>query len=548
MHTGHYECLEIFARPARGKKGYVELLDENGSVLHQKELEHIYGNWIRLQLKKESTYEVRLKDAEAALAYLSGCEDILERGICILDIQDNFREMEPQQYRSFSDTPYREQYHFTPVVNWINDPNGLCWFKGYYHLFYQYNPFGQEWNNMYWGHAASRDLIHWKHLPVVLEPQEEILDNPEIKGGAFSGSALAGEDEVYFYLTRHVGPQQDGWDTVQYQTMMKSRDMLSFTPEKEIIRERPDNASFDFRDPKAGKYMDSWYLVLGSCLDGKGAILLYESPDNEHWRYSGPLLIEKEPIRTIECPDFFPLDGKYVAAGAWMDHYDEQGRFQMSRYYIGDWQGRELSVEKEQWVDFGSNCYAAQTFCHENRRILICWISDFYHEHVKTEPGAYGSMTLPRELHLKDGHVYAQPVKEVYGLKEECLYCGENSDYGRDGISGNQYYVKLEFDKPCDFQAVLGRDGEKEISLISSSGKVFLKTKGVKSKEIDFTAQVKECRKAEIFVDRRTVEVYLNDGEDAGTKLFYNSSREGSFRLTASELTRVELYTMKSIW
>lgn len=139
MHTGHYECLEIFARPARGKKGYVELLDENGSVLHQKELEHIYGNWIRLQLKKESTYEVRLKDAEAALAYLSGCEDILERGICILDIQDNFREMEPQQYRSFSDTPYREQYHFTPVVNWINDPNGLCWFKGYYHLFYQYN-------------------------------------------------------------------------------------------------------------------------------------------------------------------------------------------------------------------------------------------------------------------------------------------------------------------------------------------------------------------------------------------------------------------------
>lgn len=548
MYTGHYERLEIFARPADGRRGRIQLLDEDGSVLHQRELEHIYGNWIRLPLKKESSYQVRLTDAEAVLAYLSGCEDILEQGICILDIENDFREMDAQQFYRFCDTPYREQYHFTPAANWMNDPNGLCWFKGYYHLFYQYNPFGQEWNNMYWGHAASRDLIHWKHLPVVLEPQEEILDNPEIKGGAFSGSAVPQGDEVFFYLTRHVGPLKDGWDTIQYQTMMKSRDMLSFTPEKEIIRERPEHASFDFRDPKAGKYNDQWYLVLGSCLKEKGAILLYESPDNEHWNYLCPLLTEKEAIRTIECPDFFPLDGKYVAMGALMDHYDVQGRFQMSRYYIGDWQGRELSVEKEQWVDFGSNCYAAQTFCHEGRRILIGWISDFYHEHVKTEPGAYGSMTLPRQLHLRDGHVYAQPIQEVYGLRDELLYSGQCHELYRENIEGNQYYARLSFDRPCDFQAVLGRDGEKEISLISRQGKTYLKTKGVKSKDIDFVSQVEECRNAEIFVDRRTVEVYLNDGEAAGTKLFYNSSREGSFRLNAGESVQVELYTMKSIW
>lgn len=548
MYTGHYECLEIFARPVEDKNGYIELLDENGSVLHLRELEHIYGNWVRLPVERESTYEVRLTNAEAVLAYLSGCEDILREGIRILDVGNQFKEMDQQRFQSYCDTPYREQYHFTPPVNWINDPNGLCWYKGFYHLFYQYNPFGQEWNNMYWGHAASRDLIHWKHLPVVLEPQEEILDNLEIKGGAFSGSALPQEDEVYFYLTRHVGPQEDGWDTVQYQTMMKSRDMLSFTPEREIIRERPKNASFDFRDPKAGRFNNHWYLVLGSCLDGKGAILLYESPDNENWNYLCPLLIEKEAIRTIECPDFFPLDGKYVAVGAWMDHYDEQERFQMSRYYIGEWQGRELTVENEQWVDFGSNCYAAQSFCHEGRRIMICWISDFYQEHVKTGTGAYGSMTLPRELHVRDGHVYTQPVQEVYNLRDESLYFGETNALSREGLCGNQYYVKLEFDKPCDFQAVLGRDGEKEISLISREGKVFLKTKGVKSQHIDFVSQVKECRKAEIFVDRRTVEVYLNDGEDAGTKLFYNSSREGSFRLTTDEPAKIGLYTMKSIW
>ena len=85
--------------------------------------------------------------------------------------------MNKEEFSKFIDTPYREQYHFSPVVNWNNDPNGLCWFKGYYHLFYQLNPFEQEWNNMYWGHAASKDLVHWTHLPVVLEPQKEILDN-----------------------------------------------------------------------------------------------------------------------------------------------------------------------------------------------------------------------------------------------------------------------------------------------------------------------------------------------------------------------------------
>lgn len=86
---------------------------------------------------------------------------------------------------------------------------------------------------MYWGHAASKDLMHWTHLPVALEPQEEILDNLAIKGGAFSGSALPMGDKVYFYLTRHIGPQDDGWDTVQYQTMTKSSDMIHLSRKRD---------------------------------------------------------------------------------------------------------------------------------------------------------------------------------------------------------------------------------------------------------------------------------------------------------------------------
>lgn len=547
MYTGQYGCLEIFAKPA-GSNGSVTIKEQGGADARTEKLPHIYGNWLRLPVKKESNYTIETEDAEITFAYLSERENILEHGICILDPDNDFSEMNEEQFRSFIKSPYREQYHFSPPVNWMNDPNGLCWFKGYYHLYYQFNPFRQEWNNMYWGHAASRDLIHWKHLPVVLEPQEKILDDTSIKGGAFSGCALPQEDEVLFYLTRHIGPQEDGWDTIQYQTMTRSSDMIHFEPEKVIISEKPEGTNYDFRDPKAGKFGDKWYLVLGACVNEKGSILLYESDDKENWKYRCPLITEKTKIRTVECPDFFPLDGKYAAMGAWMSHYDEYGRFQQCRYYVGDWNGNAMDVQAQQWVDFGSNCYAAQTFEHEGRRILIGWISDFYGEHIPLKHGSYGSNTLPRELHIKGNHVYTTPVKEVYSLRKDLIYSGTGREAEIKDIPDNRYYADISFEKAGDCRILIGEDGDKSISLVSENGKVFLDMKGVKSETVQFVSSVSEIRNAEIFVDGRTVEVYLNDGEDVATRLFYNSSSEGCFRVTANEPARVELYTMKSIW
>lgn len=548
MYTGNYKCLELFAKSLGDQNGFISIIADDGEEMERIELKHLYGNWLKIPVEEDTDYQVAVQNAEVSLAYLSDTEDILDTGICILDTGNDFKEMDEGEFREFIRSAYREQYHFTPVVNWMNDPNGLCWYQGYYHLFYQFNPFGQEWNNMYWGHAASTDLVHWKHLPVALEPQTEILDNLELKGGAFTGSALAEEDEVHFWLTRHIGPHEDGGETVQYQTEMRSSDMIHFSQERTVIEEKPEGASFDFRDPKVGKFGDKWYLVLGSCLNEKGAILLYESKDQEKWNYKCPLIVENTPIRTIECPDFFPLDEKYVAMGAWMDHYDEEGRFQMSRYYIGNWEGAELHAEKEQWMDFGSNCYAAQSFFHDGRRIVIGWISDFYGEHVALPNGAYGSMTLPRELHILENRIYAQPVKEVYELKEKLLYSGKETAMKLEGISGNCYYAKVSGEENGEFSILLGKDQEKNIFLKSEGGSVFLKTTGVKSESIRFVSSVEKFRNAEIFVDGRTVEVYLNDGEDVGTKLFYNSQTEGCFELDSRKPLDLEIYTMKSIW
>lgn len=406
---------------------------------------------------------------------------------------------------------------------------------------------------MYWGHAVSRDLVHWTHLPIVLAPQEEILENPEVmKGGAFSGCAVADEEEVIFYLTRHQGPLQDGEDTVEQQWMMRSRDMIHFTEGKCVIDGPPDKASFDFRDPKVLKIGASWYMVLGSAMEGQGAILLYQSEDGEHWQYIHPLLIEKQDqIRCFECPDLMELDGRFLALGAFMEHHDSCGRYQMSRYYIGDWQDQKLIQVREGWFDFGSNCYAMQSFEHQGRRISIGWVSDFYGEHVQYPDGAYGSMTIPRQLHIKNDRLYMTPVEEILSLKGEMIYQGSRENIVMPKIEGNAYRAKIKFATNTFFTILLGRDKDRSISLIHDIKGLRIEMIGVKSEGIDFVADVDEVRDLEIYMDRRVAEIYVNEGEAVGTKVFYNTSKDGCFELCSmrpENIGQTELAMMKSIW
>lgn len=551
MNTGQYTCLEIFARQTT--PGGRVRLDSELQGNQEKEAGSTYYAWLKFPVKPYTDYEIVCKDCDVSLCYLSGNENMLETGVCYLERTQEGGDFTIQDSATWYDRPMRETYHFAPWKNWINDPNGLCWFQGYYHMFYQCNPHGQEWANMYWGHAVSRDLIHWTHLPVVLGPQEEVLTNPKtIKGGAFSGCAVAGKNEVVFYLTRHRGPLQDCEDTVEQQWMMKSRDMIHFTQEKCVIESPPEGASFDFRDPKVLKIEDCWYMVLGSAMNGQGAILLYESKDAEHWQYVHPLLVEeKNQIRCFECPDLMELDGRYLAVGAFMEHYDSCGRYQMSRYYIGSWRNQEFEKEREGWFDFGSNCYAMQSFEHQGRRICIGWISDFYGEHVKCPDGAYGSMTIPRQLHIRNDRLYMTPIQEIAELKGEVLYQGSGENIVVPRIAGNAYRAEIRFLENTFFTILLGKDKDRSISLVHDIEGLRIVTKGVKSEGIVFRADVEEVRTLEIYMDRRVVEVYVNEGEAVGTKVFYSTSEEGHFELCAmrtENIVQAELALMRSIW
>ena len=211
----------------------------------------------------------------------------------------------------------RPAFHLSPRAGWMNDPNGFSWYQGMYHMFYQYHPYSSYWGPMHWGHAVSRDLLHWEYLPAALAP-----DMPYDKDGCFSGSALELADgrQLLMYTGVLHEPQPDGsFHEVQTQCIAlgDGRDYEKL-PENPVLTEKslPEGGSrYDFRDPKAWLGEDGrYYCVAGNCTGDKdGQILLYSSADGLHWQYEGILAKNNGRFgRMWECPDFFELDGKQV--------------------------------------------------------------------------------------------------------------------------------------------------------------------------------------------------------------------------------------------
>lgn len=551
IQTGNYRCLEIFLKSLSGEEGKLKIrkADEMWREYSAGQYQYILR---RIPLERDSLYEVELEHCEVSIAYLSESDDILKDGVRFLEYR-NGEWVKNTDLRKWYDAPNREQYHFNAYKNWINDPNGLCFYRGYYHLYYQANPHSQAWNHMYWGHAASPDLVHWVHLPYVLEPQQEILEAEDKKGGAFSGCAVPMDDEIVFYLTRHLGPAEDTEeDTIQYQTMVKSGDSIHFGKETKIIEKPDESFSYNFRDPKVIFFEGMWQMVIGAKVGGTPALVRYTSEDMEHWKYEGCLLEEKtEGVYTFECPDFFPLDGKCVAVGSWMMYVDEQRRYQPTYYYIGDWKQGKFVPENRGLYDFGSNFYAVQSFEHDGRRIAIGWTADCYQEHQEEENASYGAMAIPRELSVRDGILYQKPVEEIYSLKGKCLCQVQGQNLKLLHLNQNCWYGKINFREDTDFCILIGKSREGNIWLKKNGKQVKIETEGVKSRYVSFETEIEQLWEAEIFVDRRLVEIYLNSGEKVGTKLFYQDGEDGIFQAefeNEENVESIEIYEMKGIW
>jgi len=314
------------------------------------------------------------------------------------------------------DNEYRPKYHFAPAKNWMNDPNGLLWHNGEYHLFFQHNPAGKKWGHMSWGHAVSTDLLNWTELPVAIPEGED--------GAIFSGSAVSVGDEIVAFYTRHT-------ETHQAQCIARSSDGgRTFTK----YEDNPvlDEGKKDFRDPKVFKYQDHWIMCVAQPIDRQ--ISFYKSYDLANWQH----LSNFGPAAAIdgiwECPDLFPLEIDGEEVWVLLVSLNPGGLYGSgTQYFVGDFDGQiftpRYSTSEPRWLDYGKDNYAGVTFNGEpnGRRIFISWMANW--SDVKNHPDTSWTcqMTVPRLLGLtryqdefQDELVLTQqPIcKETYEILE----------------------------------------------------------------------------------------------------------------------------------
>lgn len=425
---------------------------------------------------------------------------------------------------------FRLGHHLMPPVGWLNDPNGLCWYKGKYHVFFQYAPFDVEGGLKFWGHYTSEDMIDWKYEGTALYP-----DSSYDCHGVYSGSALVDDGKLHLFFTGNVKIDGD-YDYInegrETSTLhVESEDGIHFSNKEEVISfsEYPEKFTCHIRDPKVWKENGKYFMVLGGRLKGdKGAVLVYESGDLKEWKLLRTITTPEVFGYMWECPDYFELDGEKILSVSPQGLTREEFRFQniyQSGYFILKEDGSVDVKDFREW-DMGFDFYAPQTFTDvQGRRILIGWMGmpDADEEYVnKTiEEGWQHCLTVPRELKLKDGKILQYPVKELENLrKEKTVLNDENSA------------VELRVEVNEGFDLVL-----EEIALTGSSfqismgGQMLFRYENGTA-EIGFPgvtgagrkvrkAQINELRNIRFLVDTSAAEIYLNDGETVFSTRYY---------------------------
>jgi len=350
-------------------------------------------------------------------------------------------------------TEQRPLFHLAPRCGWMNDPNGFGFYNGSCHLFYQYYPYASEWRSMHWGHATSRDFLHWDYLPAALAP-----DQSYDYMGCFSGSAIESDDgkHVLMYTSVKMAPEmQDEGIGIQTQSIAigDGIDYEKYSGNPVLTEEDlPEGGSrYDFRDPKVWKAADGSYIcaVANRAADNTGAILLYKSTDLFHWKYWKVLAANHGRFGAMwECPDFFELDGKHVLLVSPQDmqpsgfeYHNGNGTLCLIGSY--DEATGTFSEEKDQAIDYGIDFYAPQTVLTEDgRRIMIGWMQNWDACAIRNPSEQWaGQMSVPRELSLKDGRLYEQPVRELIDMYQDTVIykdvvIGTGESVALEGVRG----------------------------------------------------------------------------------------------------------------
>ena len=303
-------------------------------------------------------------------------------------------------------------YHYKPKKGWVNDPNGLVYFNGYYHVFYQHSPnYEVPWKEpMHWGHARTKDFLTWEELPIALYP-----DMPYDRDGCWSGTAIVKDDRLYVFYAS-VLKSEDGNTRAETVSVAYSDDGVHFEKyaHNPVIRHYPPEGGSDFRDPAVAYANGQYYCVMatGNPQDKAARLLLYRSEDLLTWTYHG-VMCEWEQCKYAECPSFIPNGTNSLLANSVCTFH--------SHYFsvkYGTFDGNTFTPAVTDEVDKGPDQYAGQVFAdHLGRRLLISWIPGWRYQGYAEKD--VGCMSVPREFTLKDGKVYAYPVAELQHLLKD---------------------------------------------------------------------------------------------------------------------------------
>lgn len=311
----------------------------------------------------------------------------------------------------------RPQYHFLPARNWMNDPNGVIQWKGRYHLFYQYNPFGAYHDHMHWGHAVSDDLVHWQELALAIAPDANTVD----EGGIFSG-CMVNNDGIPTAFYTGVNPGA----TIQQQCIATSDDTLMVWqkhPQNPVVAAPPASAgqTGDFRDPFVWRDGDSWYMAVGSRIEGVGgAVFLYTSHNLTDWEYLHPLLVGDLARHGVmwECPNFFPLGDKWVLVISSHIGYSVGNVL----YFVGEYRNQRFYPEYEAVLDAGFYYAPLTMLDDQQRRIMWGWIRETRSHEDQMTAGWSGVQAIPRVLTLDaQNRLQMNPVPELKSLRSRRL-------------------------------------------------------------------------------------------------------------------------------
>ena len=457
----------------------------------------------------------------------------------------------------------RPVFHLSARCGWMNDPNGFSFYRGQYHLFYQYHPYDSHWGPMHWGHAVSRDLLHWEFLPCALAP-----DTDYDGGGCFSGSAIELPDGrqllAYTGVERTAAPHKKQvqclavGDGVDYEKLAQNPVLTA--------AQLPEGGSpFDFRDPRILREPDGSYLAFAADdLEGKGgAILRFRSRDLLHWTPAGTVLENHNRFGLMwECPDLFRLDGKDVLLISAQDMLPEGFEYHNGNgtvAFLGDYDGESgrFVPELDHAIDYGIDFYAPQTvLTPDGRRVMIGWLQnwDTCNQHFRNHPW-FGQMSLPRELSVRDGRLYQRPIRKLETLRGEKIEHRNvvltDETRALDGVQGRCLDLTLCLDAAdCKrFKLFFASGGQYHCSVTfhpeESVLKLDRKHSGSRRAVIHQRRAKVRCEGGRLtlrlILDRFSAELFVNDGEQVMSMTIDTPQEAQGLRFHAEGRARLDL-------